>query len=122
MRRFGFTNLGRVVTRDAEFHGVELKKGEMVMVSTTMSGVDESAWPNAMEVDFERKNARANNAFGKGIHNCAGQRLARNELRVLLAEILPALPNLRLQAGADVRVLPGAIMSLRSLPVEWDVQ
>ena len=91
------------------------------MVSSTMAGVDENGCADAMTVDFDRPNIKRHAAFGKGIHHCAGERLARIELRVLLEEVVPRLRNLQLKPGAKVQFLPGTIMSLRSLPLEWDV-
>jgi cytochrome P450 len=120
LRRFGIANLARLVVEDIEFHGVRFRKNDLVMVSSTMAGVDESSYENALEVNFERPKANRHAAFGKGIHRCAGERLAKIELRVLLEEITPRLRNLRLQPGVDIRFLPGTIMSMTGLPVLWD--
>jgi cytochrome P450 len=121
MRRFGIANLCRLVVEDTELHGVTMKKGDLVMVSSALAGVDEQSYENAMTVDFERPNSRNHSGFGKGIHACAGQRLGRMELRIFLEEILSNLPNLRLEPGAEVRFLPGTIMAMHHLPVVWDV-
>ena len=120
LRRFGIANLCRSVVEDTVFHGITMKKGDLVMVSSTMAGVDESSYPDARSVDFERPNIKRHAAFGKGVHHCAGERLARIELRVLLEEVVPRLRNLRLKPGVEIEFLPGTIMSMRSLPVIWD--
>ena len=120
LRRFGIANLCRIVVSDTVFHGVTMKTDDLVMVSSAMAGVDESSYPGALAVDFERPNIRRHAAFGKGVHRCAGERLARIELRVLLEEIVPRLRKLRLEPGAEVEFLPGTIMSLRRLPVLWE--
>ena len=121
MRRFGIANLCRLVTEDTELHGVIMRKGDLVMVSSTMAGVDERSYADAMTVNFDRPSIKNHCGFGKGIHACAGQRLARIELSVLLEEVLSTLKNLRLAPGAEIRFLPGTIMSMRSLPVVWDI-
>lgn len=120
MRRFGIANLCRLVTQDTELHGVQMKRGDLVMVSSTMAGVDESSYADAMTVDFDRPAIRNHCGFGKGIHACAGQRLARIELVILLEEVLSKFRNFRMAPDAQVRFLPGTIMSMRSLDVVWD--
>jgi cytochrome P450 len=120
LRRFGIANLGRRVVSDIMFHGVPMKKGEIVMVSSVMAGLDEESYADAGAVNFERPNIRKHAAFGSGIHLCVGAHLARTELRVLLEEIVPGLPNFRLKPDEAVEYLPGTIMSLRRLPLVWD--
>jgi cytochrome P450 len=120
LRRFGIANLARLVVEDIEFHGVQFRKDDLVMVSSTMAGVDASSYANPLDVDFSRAQANRHAAFGRGIHRCAGERLAKIELRVLLEEITLRLCRLRLQPDADIRFLPGTIMSMKSLPVLWD--
>ncbi len=120
LRRFGIANLCRYVTRDVEFQGVQMKKGDLVMVSSAMAGVDESTYENASTVNFDRPKVRRHAAFGKGVHRCAGERLARMELNVLWQEAIPALRNMRLKPGTEYRFLPGTIMSMTGLPIIWD--
>jgi cytochrome P450 len=120
LRRFGIANLGRRVVSDIVFHGVPMKKGDIVMVSSVMAGLDESSYPDAASVDFERPNIRKHAAFGAGIHLCVGAHLARTQLRVLLEEILPGLPGFHLKPGETIEYFPGTIMSLRRLPLVWE--
>jgi len=121
LRRFGLANLVRVPNRDVEFHGVPMHKGDLVLCSMAVSGLDESASVHADRVDFDRPNVRRHVAFGAGPHLCVGQLLARTEIRVLLEEVLPSLASLRLKSGVAIEYKPGSILTLRSLPVIWDV-
>ena len=121
LRRFGIANLCRVLTQDHDFHGVQMKKGDLVMVSSAMAGVDESTYQDALSVNFDRPRVRQHSAFGKGIHMCAGARLGRAELNMLWEEVIPRFVNFRLAPQAQVRFLPGTIMSMESLPIVWDV-
>jgi hypothetical protein len=50
-----------------------------------------------------------------------GAFLARTELRVLLEETLPGLPGLRLKPDSSIEYVPGKVMTMNSLPVEWDI-
>ncbi len=123
LRRFGVANLGRTVRQDLEFHGVEMKRGEMVMMSTTLAGLSETAFPDALRVDFTRSRLKAKSlAFGRGVHMCSGHALARRELLITLEEVLPRLPDLRLAGDADIFYASGGTLAIASpLPLEWDV-
>ena len=122
LRRFGVANVGRMVRHDEVFHGVALRAGEMVLFSTSIAGLDEQRFPDAMRVDFQRENVTADSlAFGTGVHLCSGQGLARRELRIALEELLPALPELRLAPEAKLEYVSGGTVSVRSeLPIVWD--
>ena len=39
----------------------------------------------------------------------------------MLEEVLPALPNFRLRPGAPLEYLPGATLTVKELPLVWDV-
>jgi cytochrome P450 len=123
LRRFGVANVARTVRADCEFHGVEMRAGEMVMMSTTLAGLSESVFPEALEVDFSRPRVKAQSlAFGKGIHMCSGHALARRELLITIEEVLPRLPGLRLAADAKIEYASGGTLSIASaLPLEWDL-
>lgn len=119
-RRFGITNLGRKVTRDIVFHGVEFKAGDRVLVSTQISSLDPDQWDDAEAVDFAR-DTRDHLAFGAGPHVCIGNSIARIEMRAMLEELLPHMPNFRVKPGAIVRTFPGVVVGIEALPLVWDI-
>jgi cytochrome P450 len=121
LRRFGLANLVRVPRHDLEFHGVAMKKGDLVLCSMGIAGLDETASPRAEAVDFDRPNVRRHIAFGAGAHLCMGQLLARTEIRVLLEEVVPNLKRLRLKAGTAIEYKPGSVLTVRGIPAEWDL-
>jgi cytochrome P450 len=122
LRRFSVANVARTVREDTEFHGVQMRAGEMVMMSTTLAGLSESAYSDALRVDFARPRVRARSlVFGKGVHMCSGHALARRELLITVEEVLPRLPNLRLAPGSAIEYVSGGTLSIGSpLPLEWD--
>lgn len=122
LRRFSAANVGRMARSDFEFHGAPIKAGEMVLFSTSIAGLDETRFPNALEVDFERPHLKRDSlAFGTGVHMCSGIHLARRELRITLEETLPRLANLRLADGAEIEYASGGTVTISSpLPLEWD--
>jgi cytochrome P450 len=119
LRRFSIISIGREVTRDATYAGVELRKGDMVLCLISAAGLDEEIFPQALEVDFERSNRRQHCAFGSGPHMCVGAPLARLELRVMLEELLPRLPGLRVRPGASLSYHTGVTLGLVELPLQW---
>jgi cytochrome P450 len=122
LRRFGISHIGREVARDIEFHGVAMKAGDPIVASTAISGLDRKAFPDPLTVDFGRFSGKPGHwAFGAGPHICPGAHLTRVELRIMLEEALPALPNLRLKPGAELEYLPGATLTVKALPLVWDL-
>jgi cytochrome P450 len=123
LRRFGISHIGREVARDIEFHGVTMKAGDSIVASTPIAGVDRHAFPDPLTVDFGRFSDKPRHwAFGAGPHICPGAHLARVELKIMLEEVLPALPNFRLKPGAPLEYLPGATLMVKELPLVWDVR
>ena len=118
LRRFSITTQGRVAARDVEIDGVTVKRGEQVVICTPLHGLDDSRYPNSLEVDFDRK-PRTHYTFGGGVHRCAGANLARAELRVLLEEWLPRIPDFELDPNGKTVMGCHAVASLLSLPLVW---
>jgi cytochrome P450 len=122
LRRFGISHIGRELAGDIEFHGVAMKAGDSIVASTPISGLDRRIFPDPLTVDFGRFSGKPTHwAFGAGPHICPGAHLARVELRIMLEEILPALPNFRLKPGASLEYLPGATLTVKALPLVWDM-
>jgi cytochrome P450 len=55
-------------------------------------------------------------AMGHGPHNCIGQYLAKQELRIMFEELLPRLESLKI-TGARKVVQANFVGGLRNLPV-----
>lgn len=109
------------MTRDVEFGGVQLKKGDRIMLPTPIHGIDESRWDNAFEVRLDRK-PTDHMAFGKGTHRCPGAILARTELRIFIEEWLKRIPDFAIDASrGGVKWETGTVLGLKSLPLVWQV-
>lgn len=122
LRRFGISFIGRAVAKDIVYHGVEMREGDAICAGTPIAGLDPRAFPDPLTVDFGRGNGRRvkHLGFGAGPHLCIGAHLARTQLTVMLEELLPRMPNLRIAPGAEIENAPGATMMLKRLPLEWD--
>jgi cytochrome P450 len=114
---------GRKVTRDLEFHGVQLKRGDMVYGLVSGANRDPRAYDRAGEFIPDRK--RNNHmGFASGPHRCLGQHLARREMQVAVEEWLRAIPDFRI-AGDAQRLVErggGSMMTLMDLHLEWEVK
>ena len=118
LRRHGISNFGRMVARDIEFQGLPLRAGDLVLLPAALYNLDERKFTDPMTVDFRRP-IKHHMAFGTGIHRCLGAQLARLELRVLLQEWLPRIPDFWIEDPAAVVVKSGRINGVRSLPLRW---
>jgi cytochrome P450 len=112
---------GRKVTRDVEFHGVHLKKGDMVYGLVSGANRDPDAYERAEEFVIDR--TRNNHmGFANGPHRCLGMHLARREMQLAVEEWLRAIPDFRIAEGAELFERGGgAMMTLTSLPLVWEV-
>ncbi|MDE2404864.1 MAG: cytochrome P450 [Sphingomonadales bacterium] len=118
-RRFGLVTIARTVRDDIEFHGCQLKAGELVCIPTQVHGLDPAINPDPLAVDFGRSGAR-HSAFGSGPHMCPGQELARAEVAITIAEWLKRIPDFRLAADADTRCSGGIVGQVNRVVLEWE--
>jgi cytochrome P450 len=77
----------RTATRDLEIRGCPIKRGEVVAMVWMAANRDPEVFPDPDDFDMDRRPNR-HVAFGHGIHKCAGQTLARLQLRVALEVLL----------------------------------
>jgi cytochrome P450 len=68
----------------------------MILLPTTLHGLDERAFPNPLEVDFNRPTPM-HSTFGNGPHRCPGSNLGRTEIKVFLEEWLKRIPDLHFE-------------------------
>ncbi len=110
--------LARTVTRDTEFHGQRLRKGDPVLMMFAAANRDPAVFDRPDEIDFDR-DAGKHLAFGVGEHRCLGANLARVLFRVMLDEVLTRLPDFRV-TGPPVRFPDsGETYALRHLPIAF---
>ena len=119
VRRYGLVTIGRLVTRDVDFHGAALKKDDMIVLPTQLHGLDERENADPMTVDFARPPYK-HSGFGKGPHHCVGAPLARVEIRVTLEEWLSRIPEFSVAPDAVIECMGGIVGCVRELPLVWD--
>jgi cytochrome P450 len=120
IRRHGITGTARLITRDMDFHGAPLKKGEQILNPNLLYGLDETIFADALNVDFRRADAGQHAAFGYGPHRCPGANLARMELRILIGEWLQRIPQFRLDPERPSRMRTGLANVIEHMWLLWD--
>jgi len=118
LRAFGVVETFRYLTRDYEFHGNQLKKGERVVIHTSYSSRDDTFYENPHEIDFNRKETR-HLTLAAGPHRCLGAHLARREFQIALEEWSTRVPEFRLTEGAEAIVHAVGVMGVDYLPLSW---
>lgn len=119
-RRFPVVSEARMVAKDQMFDGVELKRGDMVLIPTALHGLDESQNPDPWELNFARR-ALSHTTFGGGPHRCAGMHLARLEVTITLQEWLKRIPVFRLRQDSSPVYHSGIIAAVENVPLVWEV-
>lgn len=80
-------HMRRTATRDVEFQGKQIKKGDKVVLWYNSANRDERVFPDAECWDPSRENSRRHLSFGYGIHRCLGARLAELQVTTLVEEM-----------------------------------
>ena len=107
----------RTVTRDLEFRGQQLRKGDKIAMWYVSGNRDERVIPDPNRFWIDRPNARHHLSFGFGLHRCMGNRLAEMQLRVLWEEIMQRFSFVEV-VGEPERVQSSFVRGYASLPVK----
>ena len=112
--------LGRKLNKDIELHGKEMKKGDSVIYLYQSAGRDEREFDNPDEFDVTRPTPKRSVNFGHGPHKCLGQHLAKLEGKVIIEEILSAIPKFTLKGEEVERTFGEFLQGYRHMPIEFD--
>jgi cytochrome P450 len=117
-RAFGVASSSRTVTSDVVFHGVPMRKGDVVLLPTYLASRDPGTYDNPHVIDIDRKSRAM--SFATGPHACVGIHLAKRELRVVIESFLSHFNNIRIPAGEQYAYHTGGVLGVDRLPLEWD--
>jgi cytochrome P450 len=101
-----------------ELHGQTIAPGDRVALLWAAANRDERRWNRPDELDIARTSKR-NLAFGEGIHHCLGAPLARLQGRIVLEEVLRAIPDYRLDGPVE-RIATHNTRGVARLPLAVD--
>jgi cytochrome P450 len=110
----------RFATADIRLGQVDIRPGDLVVVSLAGANRDPVFFPDPDRFDLQRPNARQNLGFALGPHYCVGAQLAWMETRAAITALLDGLPGLRLDP--DQRSSPRGLVFRKppALHVLWD--
>ena len=110
-------NMRRTATRDLEFKGKQIKKGDKVVMWYISGNRDDSAIDKADEFIIDRANPRHHISFGFGVHRCMGNRLAEMQLRILWEEIMQRFSFVEVMEEPQ-RIQSNFVRGYKTLPVK----
>ncbi len=117
LRAYPIVPMARKLTRDVDFHGCPMRKGDMVMLTIPAATRDSRQFPDADQVIIDRFPNR-HIAFGASEHRCMGSHLAREMLQTAIREWHQLIPDYRL-GSEETPMAHGGQISLLSLPLSW---
>jgi cytochrome P450 len=119
VRAHGVVITARRVIRDCEFHGVQMKTGDLIALPAATASRDPDEYAEPHLIDFDRENTR-NLSFAAGPHRCIGSHLARREIKIAIEEWIARAPNLRLDPQRPSVAHGSVVVGLETLPLRWD--
>ena len=108
----------RTATRDLEFHGIRIRKGDQFLCLLGSINTDPNHYDQPTGFCPHRREHHV--AFNTGHHRCLGANLGRLELRVFFEEWLKRIPEFRLDPDHPPRFSAGYSISVESLPLVWE--
>jgi len=107
----------RTATRDVEYHGKIIKRGDKVLYWHPSGNRDETVFDEPLKVNLYR-NPNPHIAFGQGgPHVCLGMWLARLEVRVLFQELSARVKSIE-PAGQQQFLRSNFVGGIKNLPVK----
>lgn len=113
------SNIYRQVTEDFEYRGVVFPKDSMLVLPLTIAGRDPSVFRNPTAFDPDRTDTDRHLAFGRGMHICLGQFVARAQVEEGVHLIAQRVTHPRLAGEVSWRPFPG-VWGIRTLPITFD--
>jgi cytochrome P450 len=118
LRAFSTVQMIRVATRDVDFEGAPIKKGDYVSCASMIANRDPDEFENPDKLDLGRIGNR-HTAFATGPHRCIGSHLARREIEVALEEWLARVPSFRVKEGTAPITYGGHVFGIEGLVLDW---
>jgi cytochrome P450 len=108
----------RITNEDVVYRDVLLPKDTMLFLPNSISGRDPSAVADPDQFDPDRQQASRHLAFGRGMHMCLGQFIARAQIEEGLHLIAQRIKAPRLIGDYGFRPFPG-VWGLKGLPIAF---
>lgn len=121
LRRYTFVSTPRFLVQDTEIDGIQLRKGESILVPLHSVGLDDKLNPDPETVNVDRPAVR-HAAFGSGVHTCLGLHLARMEMINFYKVWFRHIPRFEMAPmDGPLKFRAGSVQSIEALPIRWAV-
>ncbi|HJQ47058.1 MAG TPA: cytochrome P450 [Amycolatopsis sp.] len=107
----------RSASEDTVLHGVQIRKGDRLMLNYPSGNRDEDYFADADTFDLDRS-PNKHLGFGFGGHMCIGQHIARMEMEILFEELAPKIKKIEL-TGEPKPIKTNFVSSFKSVPVKF---
>jgi cytochrome P450 len=119
--QFRFRNVAtsfRSVAETFDYRGVQIPQGTLLAFPLPLAGRDPESFPDPDAFKPEREHANRHMAFGRGMHICLGQHLAKAQIDEAAHVIAQRITRPKLDGEVAWRPFPGA-WGLRTLPITF---
>jgi cytochrome P450 len=117
-RYHSVSNIYRTSKEPILYRDVSIPAGSILILTLTLAGRDPRAFTDPDSFCPSRTDPNRHMAFGRGIHMCLGQHLARAQIQEGVHLIAQRLRNPRLVGEVTWRPFPG-VWGIRTLPIEF---
>jgi cytochrome P450 len=118
LRAYSIVTTGRLVSRDVEWHGCPMHRGDRVLLPTPSANRDPAEFERPTDVELDRSQNR-HLAFGAGPHRCLGSYLARAELVAAIEEWHRRIPEYSIADESQIESHLGGVAGFDRLPLVW---
>jgi cholest-4-en-3-one 26-monooxygenase len=108
----------RTATADTVINGQQIAKDDKIVMWYISANRDENVFEDPFRFDITRTPNEHVAFGGGGTHFCLGANLARAELRILFAELLERVPDMRMTADPDI-LRSNFIGGVKHMPVAF---
>ncbi|WP_280234734.1 cytochrome P450 [Nocardia cyriacigeorgica] len=112
------TSFQRTALEDVELGGVQIKKGQRVVMLYRSANFDEDVFENPEKFDIMRADNPHLSFGGTGAHFCVGANLARLEVDLIFNAIADHLPDIS-KLGDAKRLRSGWLNGIKEFPVDY---